>query len=169
MDQDKLQKLLDSLDEGPLGQKKQWQWDRVFIAKDISSRRTKEEWEAIAKKIEAKTDFKERSAKVDWKKKVENTDYEAIAAKIDYAKRMVDHKEAYTRAAIKRRKPILAFKVEVEKRGGPFISKEFIGQYDFAYDAAIALNLYQADIANVLRPKSKCRITKGYTFEYLEE
>lgn len=33
MDRDKLQKLLDSLDEGPLGTRKEWQWENAMRQK----------------------------------------------------------------------------------------------------------------------------------------
>lgn len=165
MDNKDLQKLLDSLDEGPLGTKKDWQWERSEIAKNNYLNKS-EEQKRLQTKALKELDRKEVSSKVNWKKKVRNQDYQASSAKIDYKKRQIKYAETYKIAHEKCKKAIKAFRVKVEKRGGPFISKEYIGTYSSATDAAKELNLYQADIANVLRPNSKARLTKGYTFEY---
>ena len=169
MEQEELQKLLDSLAEGPLGQKKEWQIERSFIANDLNKRRTKADWKDIIQKRNKNTDHSIRVANTDWVKKVKNTDYQAIVAKIDYEKRHIEHAEAYRKGNLKKRKPIKAFKITLvgNKRGAPIDTKTYVGTFETAYIAAEKLNLYQADIANVLRPKSKVRTTKGYTFEYV--
>ena len=68
----------------------------------------------------------------------------------------------------KRMKPIKAFKIikATANKNSPIVGKTYIGTFDNAYKAAEKFNLNQGDIANVLRPKSRCISIKGYSFEY---
>lgn len=131
MDRDKLQNLLDSLDEGPLG-KSQLYWDRVNRALDLSSN---------------PDILKERAKSI---------------SKNHKGKKNPNHGKKIS-------KPIKAYKIKKANanKKSPIISEEYIGTYQSAYHAAEALGLYQADINNVLRPKSISKSTKGYTFKYV--
>jgi hypothetical protein len=51
MDRDKLQNLLDSLDEGPLGVRKDWQWERAEIARNSNASRSYDNQKEWTKKM----------------------------------------------------------------------------------------------------------------------
>ena len=76
--------------------------------------------------------------------------------------------------AHKRMKCIKAYKVTEYRKGtrwkpAAILAKEYIGTFDNAYRAAEELNLYQADISNVLRDNSIQIQTRGYTFEFVDK
>lgn len=58
MDNKELQNLLDSLDEGPLGKRKEWVWDRITL----KTKFTKEKLKEIAKQYDALGDFEKNNS-----------------------------------------------------------------------------------------------------------
>ena len=152
MKQEDLQKLLDSLDEGPLGNPASY-WsniDNLHLAispEGIKNRVSNTDWKSLAKKISKTKKGSKLNLNEEQKKNFANRP-QVKKNLIAFAKRTEESK-----------KPINAYLAK---------TMEFVGTYESIHEAARQLNLVAADIVNVLSPR-KQQTTKGYTFKYLED
>ena len=186
MDNKDIQNLLDSLDEGPLGTRKDWQWDKsLYGTSHLSSKEIREK--ASKKSGDTQRGKKRGPRSQETKDKLSKTlkgrempwlcSEEVIkkrTANTDYSSFQHQRVENYNWEARRKKisKPIIGYKILEYQRGkvgspAKIIRKQKVGEWLNAYEAANELNLYQGDICNVLRPKSKSIQTKGYTFEYV--
>ena len=145
MDRDKLQNLLDSLDEGPLGTRSDGQWDQYYSLRYNSEANAKDK--KIREKISKNTDWKALRAK-----QVANTDY-------------TKHREMFRHYSKQRRRSIKVFKVKKVK--GKIVSKTYFNTYESILKCSIELDLIQGGISNILNPNHIAKTYKGYTFEYV--
>ena len=142
MDDRNLQKLLDSLDEGPLG-KPQAYWNKV---------------EAI--EMTRFPDVRKRA--------VQNTDWESRNKNLGISRKGKIN-EGLQQSNLEKRTPILAYRIThngKKKENFKFLTKEFYKEYESLNQASKDIKINSAIIHNVLNPEHPSLQIKGWFFEY---
>ncbi len=145
MEQEELQKLLDSLAEGPLG-KPQSYWNKIDA---INNTRYKD----VRKRV------------------IKNTDYKASLTKGWKTRKVKGFKNPNLQEYNKnKRTPIKAYITTNNKRKGDnfkFLTKEFYKEYESLHAATLDLKISSSIIHNILNPNHRAFQIKGWYFEYV--
>lgn len=141
--QEDLNKALDKVKSGPIGQKNQAYWNKVDA-------------------IEATRDSEVR------KVAVANTDWEKRNKSLSKSRKGKVNK-GLQKHNVNKRVPIKVFKCKTngkKKQNFKFIYKTFYKEYESIYAASLDINVDSPSILQILDPNNTCMSCKGYTFEY---
>lgn len=146
MDNKDLQKLLDSLDEGPLG-KPQWYWENISNLELTQSKDSKQK--------------RANNYKGEKRKKASILAQKTMNSNVKVrSKQQSGNRDKWV--------PVKAYKVVTTGRGKTWklISKEYIGTYNSQRECALELDIPPGYVSGVILGKVKS--AKGYTFEYVK-
>ena len=144
MKQEELQKLLDSLKDGPLG-KPQSYWNKIEA---IGNTRHKD----VRKRVVENTDFKASLAK-GWKTRKDSGFVNSGLLKCQ----------------VEKRTPIKAYITTNNKRKGDnfkFLTKKFYKEYESLHAASQDVKIASSVIHNILNPNHRAFQVRGWYFEY---
>lgn len=137
LSQQELQAYLDSLDEGPLGYRKEHEWDASRRFSQMNKFNNPMKDPKIVKN--RNIDYKARSKKID---------YKALAQNRNYEKQQQSNE--------KRKKTVYVY---------TYPNFEYVGVYEGIQETGRQLGIQGYLISNVLN-NSKLKSTKGYTFSF---